>query len=219
MDPCSIIILKSSMNFLSKKDFSTTLLWPFTHEHMERWKDSSKTLNKAEQIASLREEMRFKTCLSPTDPHCTQLQGVPVRKKVNYIEPEPQRNEKDDIICCRDAVYKQKMKTRENNLLLGDNVLVKQQRQNKWSTPYAPVFYVECSIRAPQITARRATDGQTACRDARRFKIANAVMNQRSVEVQTPQAVPDLQIPEKGPLPSVPHAEIIPEQGAEHNQQ
>ena len=71
------------------------------------------------------------------------------------------------------------------------------------------MFYVVCNIRGSQITARRVTDGRTVCRDASRFKLANAVINtidepENSVEVQTPQAVPDLQIPEKGTPPSVP---------------
>ena len=106
-------------------------------------------------------------------------------------------------------------KTRENNLLLGDYVLVKQPRQNKWSTPYEPVFYVVCNIRGSQITARRVTDGRTVCRDASRFKLANAVINTidkpgSSVEVQTPQAVPDLQTPEKGTPHSVPPAPPAP---------
>ena len=33
-----------------------------------------------------------------------------MRTKLDYIEPELQRNKKDDIIDRRDAVYKQKMK-------------------------------------------------------------------------------------------------------------
>ena len=72
-------------------------------------------------------------CLSPTDQirtqlqelHLTALKGKPLRMKLDYIEPEPQRNEKDDIMDRRDAEYKQKMKqqregrkTRDNNLLL-----------------------------------------------------------------------------------------------------
>ena len=107
-----------------------------------------------------------------------------MRMKLEYIEPETQRNEKDDTIDHRDAEYQQKMKqqregrkTRENNLLLGDYVLVKQPRKNKWSTPYEPVFYVVCSIRGSQITARHVTDGQTLCQDASQFKLANAVIN------------------------------------------
>ena len=103
-----------------------------------------------------------------------------------------------------------------------------------------------CSIRGSQITARRVTDGRTVCQGASQFKLATAVINttdepDKSEEVQTPKAVPDLQIPEKGTPPSVPpvpsdivtnaekpqeppSAEIIPEQepepeqGTEHNQ-
>ena len=90
------------------------------------------------------------TCLSPTDQirtqlqelHLTALKGIPLRMKLDYIEPEPQRNEKDDIMDRRDAEYKKKMKqqregrkTRENNLLLGDYVLATQPRKKKWNTP------------------------------------------------------------------------------------
>ena len=174
--------------------------------------------------------------------------------KLDYIEPEQQRDEKDDIIDRRDAKYKQKMKqkregrkTRESNLLLGDYVLVKQPRKNKWSTPYEPVFYVVCRISGSQVTARRVTDGQTVCWYASQFKLANAVINktdepQKNEEVQTPQVVPDLEIPEKETPPSkppvspdttvnaekpmeptgaekIPEQETEPEQGAEHNQQ
>ena len=205
-----------------------TALHPRANGEVERF---MQTLNKVEQIASLQGKSRLERRNAIQDmliayrstPHPATgvapydaLKGVPVRTKLDYIEPEPQRNEKDDIIDRRDAVYKQKMKqqregrkTRENNLLLGDYVLVKQPRQNKWSTPYEPVFYVVCNIRGSQITARRVTDGRTVCRDASRFKLANAVINtidepENSVEVQTPQAVPDLQIPEKRTPPSVP---------------
>ena len=205
-----------------------TALHPRANGEVERF---MQTLNKVEQIASLQGKSRLERRNAIQDmliayrstPHPATgvapydaLKGAPVRTKLDYIEPEPQRNEKDDIIDRRDAVYKQKMKqqregrkTRENNLLLGDYVLVKQPRQNKWSTPYEPVFYVVCNIRGSQITARRVTDGRTVCRDASRFKLANAVINtidepENSVEVPTPQAVPDLQTPEKGTPPSVP---------------
>ena len=109
-----------------------------------------------------------------------------------------------------------------------------------------PVFYVVCSIRASQITARRVTDGRTVCRHASQIKLVNAVINttdesEKCEEGQTPQAVPDFKIRGKGtplsvqPVPPAttanaekpkepPGAEIIPgketepEQGAEHNQ-
>ena len=88
-------------------------------------------------------------------------------------------------------------------------MLVKRPRKNKWSTPYERVFYVVCSIRGSQVTARGVTDGQTLCRDASQFKLANAVINttdetEKNEEVQTPQAVRDLEIPEKKTPPSAP---------------
>ena len=83
-----------------------------------------------------------------------------------------------------DARYKEKMKTQRENsrtkekkLLLGDYVLVKQERKNKWSTPYEPTFYIACEIQGSRVTARRATDGRTVCRDASFFKLVNAVIN------------------------------------------
>ena len=102
-----------------------------------------------------------------------------------------------------------------------------------------------CSILGSQITVRRVTDGWTVCRDASPFKLNNAVINtpdepEKNEEVQTPQAVPDLEIPEKETPPSatpdppdttanaekpveppgveiIPEQETEPEQGAEHN--
>ena len=71
------------------------------------------------------------------------------------------------------------------------------------------MFYVVCNIHGSQITARRVTDGRTVCRDASQFKLANAEINtsdepEKSDEAQTPQAVPDLEIPEKVNPSSVP---------------
>ena len=155
-----------------------TALHPRANGEVERF---MQTLNKTEQNASLQGKNRLERRNAVQDmliayrstPHPATgvapyeaLKGTPVRTKLDYIEPEPQRNEKDNIIDCRDAEYKQKMKqqregrkTRENNLLLGDYVLVKQPRKNKWSTPYEPVFYVVCSICGSQTTARCVTDG------------------------------------------------------------
>ena len=205
-----------------------TPLHPRANGEVERF---MQTLNKTEQIASLQGKNRLERrnavqnmlIAYRSTPHpATEvapyeaLRGTPVRTKLDYIEPEPQRNEKENIIDRRDAEYKQKMKqqregrkTRENNLLLGDYVLVKQPKKNKWSTPYEPVFYVVCSIRGSQITARRVTDGRTVCRDASQFKLANAVINttdepEKNEEAQTPHSVPDLKIQEKKAPPSVP---------------
>ena len=81
------------------------------------------------------------------------MRGVAVRTKLDYIDPEPQKSEKDDILDRKDTEYKQKMKrqreerkTKENRLILGDYVLVKQPKKGKWSTLYEPVLYVVYNI-------------------------------------------------------------------------
>ena len=71
------------------------------------------------------------------------MRGATVRTKLDHIQPKVQRSEKDDTIDERDAKYKQKMEetregrnTGQGRLLLGDYVLVKQEKRNKWSIPY-----------------------------------------------------------------------------------
>ena len=109
------------------------------------------TLNKTEQIASLQGKDRLERQNAIQDmriayrstPHPATgvtpyeaMRGATVRTKLDYIGPEPQKSEKDNVIDQRDAEYKQKMKqqregrqTRESRLLLGDYVLVKQSKK------------------------------------------------------------------------------------------
>ena len=145
MDPCS-------MNFLSKKDFSTTLLLPFTHEHMERWKDSSKTLNKAEQIASLRRKKPSweKKCDSR---HAYRL---PIHTAPSYKGCPWERRWIILNLNCRE-MRRMTSYAAENEDQREQSAARRQcaceATKSKWSKPYAPVFYVECSICASQITA------------------------------------------------------------------
>ncbi|XP_032218091.2 uncharacterized protein LOC116601425 [Nematostella vectensis] len=67
--------------------------------------------------------------------------------------------------------------TKETQLILGDYVLVRQQKRNKWSTPYEPAFYTVTNIEGSKVTARRATDSRTVSRDASQFKLANCIIN------------------------------------------
>ena len=65
-----------------------------------------------------------------------------------------------------------------------------------------------CSIRGSQLTARRGTDGRTVCRNASHLKLASAVINTTdepdvNEEAQEPQIGQDLEILEKGTIPSV----------------
>ena len=116
-----------------------TALHPRANGEVERF---MQTLNKTEQIANLQGKNRLDRRNAVQDmliayrstPHPATgvapykaLKGTPVRMKLDYIEPKPKRDEKDNIIDRRDAEYKKKMKqqrvgrkTRETNLLLGD---------------------------------------------------------------------------------------------------
>ena len=107
-----------------------------------------------------------------------------MRTRLDHINPETQVSEEDCSINQKDAEYKQKMKlqregrqTRETKLPLGDCVLVRQTKKNKWSTPYEPVFYTVSQIQGSKITARRTTVGRTVCRDASQYKLVNSVIN------------------------------------------
>jgi len=116
-----------------------TPLHPRTNGEVERFMQN---VNMTEKIANLQAktvfngDMWFKTSLSPTDQHCTQLQELHLiitkSFKGTLVRTKLQRNDEDDIADRRDAEYKHKMKqqievrkTRENNLQLGSYVLVK----------------------------------------------------------------------------------------------
>ena len=152
-----------------------TPLHPRANGEAERF---MQTLNKTEQIASLQGKDRLERRNAIQDmlisyrstPHPATgvtpyeaMRRATVRIKLDYIDPETKKSEKDDTIDQRDSEYKQKMKqqregrkTREGRLLQGDYVLVTQPKKNKWSTPYEPVFYIVYSIQGSRITARRA---------------------------------------------------------------
>ena len=56
------------------------------------------------------------------------------------------------------------------------DVLLRQRKRNKWSTPFEPVFYTVIKISGSLITARRIADGQEVRRDANQFNLANVLM-------------------------------------------
>ena len=55
--------------------------------------------------------------------------------------------------------------SKEHNFVVGDHVLLRQRKRNKWSTPYEPVFYTVIKISGSAITARRVSDGREVQRD------------------------------------------------------
>ena len=62
------------------------------------------------------------------------------------------------------------------------DVLLRQRKRNKWSTPYEPVFYTVTKISGSAITARRIADGREVRQDASQFKLANVLMYQENAD-------------------------------------
>ncbi|KAK3732681.1 hypothetical protein QZH41_000846 [Actinostola sp. cb2023] len=173
-----------------------TPLHPRANGEAERF---MQLMNKTERIAHLQGKDRFErqnaihemlTAYRSTPhpatgiPPYEAMRGAAIRTKLDYVGPNNQASEEDEHINKNDARYKQKMKvqressrTKEKRLLLGDYVLVIQEKKNKWSTPYEPIFYTVCEVQGSRITARRTTDGRTVCRDASHFKLVNTVIN------------------------------------------
>ena len=154
-----------------------------------------KVLNKTEQIAHLQGQnstMAVQEMLTGyrSTPHpgtgITPYQALmnrQVRTKLDYTNPDEQASEQDLNIDKHDSVYKQKLKqsaenrnNKEHNFIIGDYVLLKQKKQNKWSTAYEPVFYVIFKVTGSTVAARRVTDGREVHRDASQFKLANTVV-------------------------------------------
>ena len=89
----------------------------------------------------------------------------------------------EEKINTMDQSYKERMKaqatnrnTKEHSFIIGDYVLVRQQKQNKWTPPYETTLYNITEISGPQITARRTTDGRIVKWHRDKFKLANAIM-------------------------------------------
>ena len=76
------------------------------------------------------------------------LMNRQVRTKSDHQARESSENARDTAINERDERYKEKLKqnaenrnTKEHNFIVGDHVLLKQKKRNKWSTAYEPAFY------------------------------------------------------------------------------
>ena len=86
-------------------------------------------------------------------------------------------------INARDAVYKQKTtearnsrrNVKEHSLNIGDHVLCKQNKREKWTTRYELAIYEIVKIVESQIQARRLRDRYRLCQEASWWKAANEI--------------------------------------------
>jgi len=158
-------------------------------------------LNKTEQIAHLQGKTGLDRNMAVCDmlmayrdtPHpatgVTPYQAMsnrPIRTKLDHTVPR-ERSEQDELIDEKDRVYKEKMRRdgvniKEHNFCVGDYVLLRQKKVNKWSTAYEPIFYTVIRISGSTIMARRVTDGREITRDSSQFKLANAIMHEEGAK-------------------------------------
>ena len=160
-----------------------------------------KLLNKTEQIARLNggkssvpvQEMLtgYRSTPHPATgvPPYEALMNRQIRTKLDHQARECNENPRDTAIDKRDEKYKDKIKqnaenrnTKEHNFLVGDHVLLKQKKRNKWSTAFEAAFYRVARIDGSSIAAKRITDGREVYRDASQFKIANSLIQENTSE-------------------------------------
>ena len=155
-----------------------------------------KMLNKTEQIARLQGQdntIAIQNMLIGyrSTPHpatgVTPYEAMMNRQVRTKLEPHPKpqadRQEREEEMNKRDKKYKEKIRkytenknTKEHNYVVGDYVLLKQTKRNKWTTAYEPAFYVIYRVEGSTIAARRVTDGREIRRDSSYFKLANTVV-------------------------------------------
>ena len=117
----------------------------------------------------------------------TQYEALMYRK-VRIMMDTMNYKVQNDNIDENDAEYKAKVKrnkenrnTNEHSFIVGDYVLLKQQKRNKCITAYEPNFYQIFRMDG-SIGARRIVDGREIYRVSSRFKLANNINNDDKVK-------------------------------------
>ena len=89
--------------------------------------------------------------------------------------------QQDAQVLLKDSHAKTRMKeyadkkrhTQPHDIQVGDSVLVKQEKRNKFTTPFEPVPYTVSSANGSMITARRITDQREITRNSSHYKKVN----------------------------------------------
>ena len=157
-----------------------------------------KVLNKTEQIAHGEGRssnsalqymlMGYRSTPHPATGYCPYeaLMKRNVRTKLDYDTSSSSRNyhEIEREITKRDREYKQNWdnqhrhpKVENHRFKIGDRVLLKKRKQNKWSSAFEKEFYSITGISGSTIEAKRKSDGRTMRRDASKFKFLYGARN------------------------------------------
>lgn len=151
-----------------------------------------KVLNKTEQIAhsegrSSSTAIQYMLMGYRSTPHPATgyspyeaLMRRAVRTKLDYktFERDTDYQKMDHAITEHDKEYKKKWvsqhrhpKCKKQNFRLGDKVLLKKKKVNKWSMAHEREHYKIIGIHGSTIEAKRMSDGRITRRDASKFKL------------------------------------------------
>ena len=147
-------------------------------EQRARIQKISSTIALQEMLTSYRSAPHPATGITSYEGMMNRL----VRTKLDYKgRLTEQFSKRETQVNERDRQYKERVKqnaenknTKEHNFKVGDLVLLRQQKENKWSTFYEPDIYIVYKIEGSTIIATRIRDGKEPRRDSTHFKITDA---------------------------------------------
>lgn len=145
--------------------------------HLKKLNNSEKVAAVQDMLVGYRSTPHPSTGFAPNEILMNRI----VRNKLDYNSiSDDARNE---LINENDLKYKLRNKknhenrlTKETSFIVGDYVLLKQRKINKWSTAFEPTFYLVTMVEGSTITIRRISDNRILKRDASQLKLANNVV-------------------------------------------
>ncbi|XP_028415659.1 uncharacterized protein LOC114539022 [Dendronephthya gigantea] len=149
-------------------------------EKIAHLQGQSSTIAIQEMLTGFRSTPHPATGATPYEAMMNRLVRTKLDHQASSSDP---KNSEDATINRKDGAYKEKMtrtahkrNVKEHNFIVGDHVLLKQKKTNKWSTAYEPAIYIVTRVNGSSIAARRMKDGREVYRDASQYKLVNMLV-------------------------------------------
>ena len=137
---------------------------------------------------NLQSSQRKKVVIITQLPQDTHAQ---TRKQISNNPIDTTINRKDEQYEDRMTFNSHRRHTKEHSFIIGDHVLLKQKKTNKWSTVYEPAFYIITRVDGSSIAARRIKDGRQVYRDASQYKLVNSLIRENQGQTKEEDIIPD----------------------------
>ncbi|XP_028407513.1 uncharacterized protein LOC114530122 [Dendronephthya gigantea] len=149
-------------------------------EKIAHLQGQSSTIAIQEMLTGFRSTPHPATGATPYEAMMNRLVWTKLDHQASSSDP---KNSEDATINRKDGAYKEKMprtahkrNVKEHNFIVGDHVLLKQKKTNKWSTAYEPAIYIVTPVNGSSIAARQIKDGREVYRDASQYKLVNMLV-------------------------------------------